>query len=243
MLNPVNRTSFFRLISHLTCTLPWICDDFHMKQAVAYNRISSDSNKEKHGFTRQLDDVKSFADQHGFSISSVHNEVVSGTVLNRPELDKILESGCEVIICSDESRWARTPECFYALLHKASQRGIKVFSAKSGIEITNRQDPMGCLISGTMSLYANLERQEIIRKLRVARDASSDQLGHRCEGRKRYYNSDILKRVKQLRRKRGGKRMGCRVMARVLDSEGFETESGRKWCYSTVATLIKRCAC
>ncbi len=217
----------------------------HIENAIIYALISSETNADGHGFSRLYSDCSEYAKQHGYGIACVRNEVISGTTADRPVLmDILLNSECKTVIVADESRLARSVEIHYLLLRIAKDRGVTIISSKSGITLTDTStdNAMGSLIGGVMSLMASHDRTLTVTRLKAARDAKSQTLGKRCEGRKSSYdgNIDLMKRIHQLRRKRGGKVMGARRIAAQLQKESWPTESGKPWCYSTVSKLIPR---
>ena len=128
----------------------------------------------------------------------------TGTEENRPGLTELLASVSteETIVVSDPSRLSRELSCQMALLAKFNQLGIECIDASTGRSLTESKDPMMVALTQMQGVFSQLEKRALVAKLKSGRDAKSRELGKRCEGRKKkYLNSDILIRIKKLRRK------------------------------------------
>ena len=84
-----------------------------MITAFAYCRVSGKGQIGGNGFDRQLETIKSFAQNHGYELIKVFNEQVSGTADESERLEfstmvsEILANGCKTIIVESLDRLAR----------------------------------------------------------------------------------------------------------------------------------------
>lgn len=91
---------------------------------------------------------------------------VSGTTVNRPELDKLLDhlrSGDEVVVWKLD-RLGRNTRNLLALIDNLERRGVHFRSVTEGISTTG---PMGRAILTVMSAFAQLERDQLAERTRA----------------------------------------------------------------------------
>ena len=202
-----------------------------MKNCHAYYRCSTSTNADGDTWNRQATAVKAWAKRSGIKIATETKEVFTGTEENRPGLTELLASVSteETIVVSDPSRLSRELSCQMALLAKFNQLGIECIDASTGRSLTESNDPMMVALTQMQGVFAQLEKRALVAKLKSGRDAKSRELGKRCEGRKKkYLNSDILIRIKKLRRKpKQKKRLSWDKVSKILFSEGYMNENGK----------------
>ena len=103
-----------------------------------------------------------------------------------------------------------------------------------------QKDPMLKALVQIQGVFAELEKNLLVRKLRKARDSIRLEKGV-CEGRKPYGfypgEDEVKGRMKQLRRK---PRMGPYQIARILNQEGCSTRTGKQWHGVTVRRILQR---
>lgn len=97
------------------------------------------------------------------------------------------------------------------------------------------------LIRQVLGAFAQFEKSTLVAKLRCAREAKRQRDG-RCEGRKPFGHwpgerADV-DRIRQLRRRRDGRRMAYARIAETLNAEGVLTRYGRPWNQATVWSIV-----
>lgn len=89
-------------------------------------------------------------------------------------------------------------------------------------------------------IFAELEKNLLVKKLRNARDRARAEKG-KCEGRKSYVEvaPQVIEEIKRLRRKpKGGRRMTYVQVAGELNREGLKTVSKKPFTGQTVQNVL-----
>jgi DNA invertase Pin-like site-specific DNA recombinase len=202
-----------------------------MKICHAYYRTSTATNAESDTWERQKATCQAWAKRTGFTISGETREVFTGTEDKRPGLAKLLaeiQPG-ETIVVAGSDRLSRDLMVQITLLAKFSQMGVHCVDAGSGRSLTESSDPMARALTQMQGVFAELEKSQLVSKLREARNRASAAAGKRIEGRKpRYLSKKLVERVKELRKKPAKrKRMAWDNVVKVLHAEGFKNSHGR----------------
>jgi hypothetical protein len=92
------------------------------------------------------------------------------------------------------------------------------------------------------AVFAELEKNTLIRKLRAARVRARQEKGS-CEGRKAFGERDgesvTMDLIRSLRRKpKGGKRMPFAAIAEKLNQDGVPTRTGKPWYPEVIRRLL-----
>ena len=223
-----------------------------IKSAFAYCRVSGRKQIDGHGFDRQMEAIKKFCDQAGYTIVNFFKEQVSGTKdeIDRPEFSYMvtesLGNGCRTIIVESLDRLAREYRIQEQLLIYLASKGIELISANTGENITKAitEDPMKKALVQIQGIFAELDKSLLVKKLRKSRDKVRKEKG-RCEGPQPYgYTSDeadILKRVRYMRRRsKGQKKLRTfQSIADQLNSEEIPTRQGKEWNPALVYNVLK----
>jgi len=223
-----------------------------MKKAYAYLRVSGKSQLGGDGFLRQEQVIREYADTHAFKILGVYKEeAISGTTdeTERPAfqemLSAILKNGVRTIIIEGMDRLARDLQVQTALITYIASKDITLISARTDQDITEAvlNDPMQRALVQIQGVFAELEKNLLVKKLRAARERKRDKQG-KCEGRKSYREAapETVKRIRQLRRKpkgMGGRRKTYQEIADILNGEGVPTLNGQPWTLQTVRHAVK----
>ena len=176
-------------------------------------------------------------------------EGVSGTTdeLDRPAFQEmvaaILKDGVRTIIVERLDRLAREYRIQESLLIYLASKGITLINASTEEDVTQaiQDDPMKKALVQIQGVFAELEKNLLVKKLRIARERKREQTG-RCEGRKTYQEAqpEVIQEIKKLRRKpRGGKRLTYREVAEELNRLGFKTRLGREFTGQTVQDILR----
>ena len=115
------------------------------------------------------------------------------------------------------------------LLAKFRQMEIDCIDAGSSRSLTDNSDPMTEALTLMQGVFSQLEKKQLVAKLRKARDRASSAAGKRIEGRKpRYLSEKLLARVKELRKKPAKrKRLPWDHVSKILAEEGFKNSFGK----------------
>ena len=223
-----------------------------MKAVYAYCRVSSRVQVDRHGFIRQLDAIKKFCHDSGYTVGRIFKEQVSGTKDEdeRPEfaamVTDLLSNGCKTVVVESLDRMAREYRVQEQLLIYLASKGIDLIAANTGENITEaiQDDPMKKALVQIQGIFAELDKSLLVKKLRKARDKVRAEKG-RCEGQLPYGSTpeetEILKRVRYMRRKTKGqmKPRTLQNIASQLNSEGVTTRQGKEWNPALVYNILK----
>jgi DNA invertase Pin-like site-specific DNA recombinase len=220
------------------------------KTAVGYVRVSGRGQLDGNGPDRQEEIIREFAGKRGIEMGKVYLEAFTGTEADRPTfmelLSDLLSNGCRTIIVESLDRFARDLLVQSTLLARLVSDGITLLSATTGEDVTAsiQDDPMRRALVQIQGVFAELDKNLIVRKLRKAREAARKQ-GERCEGRKPYGQKEgednVIERIRALRRKpRGGNKKTWEEVAAALNAEGSLNRSGSKWTRQSLHKICKQ---
>ena len=225
-----------------------------MLKAYGYIRVSSKGQIDGDGFKRQEDIILEYAQQKGIELVDVFREEgVSGTTeeSDRPAFQEmvsaILKNGVRTIIIEGLDRLAREYRIQESLLIYLASKDITLISARTDEDVTEAimADPMRKALVQIQGVFAELEKNLLVKKLRTARTNKRAATG-KCEGRKGYRDGgplDVVKEIKRLRRKpskAGMKRKTYREIADALNESGRTTMDGKPFTATNVGSLLNR---
>ena len=225
-----------------------------MSQAFAYLRVSTVGQVQGHGFDRQLDTIQAYAKEAGIEIVQVFKEEgISGTTdeTQRPAFQElmaaVLGNGVRTIIVESMDRLARELRIQEALLVYLASKGVNLISARTAENITQavQADPLKKALVQVQGVFAELEKNQLVRRLKKGRDKTR-QLTGRCEGRRPYGSSEaeqaVIRRIRAMRRRRrnGLKGMTLQAIADRLNSEGIPTKDGLHWRPVQIHRILTR---
>ncbi|HKD79716.1 MAG TPA: recombinase family protein [Candidatus Angelobacter sp.] len=219
-----------------------------MKSAVGYLRVSTIGQLDGNGFDRQRQAIDNFATSNETTILEVFEERgISGKTdgEDRPAFQQmvsfLLSSGCRTVIVEALDRLAREFRVQEQLLIYLASKGISLVAANTGENITEAlvSDPMRRALVQIQAVFAELDRNLLVNKLRKARQRVKAATG-RCEGRKRFGAFDgeaaTLARMCELR----AQGRSLETIAITLDREGCRPRSGSRWYPATVARILRQ---
>jgi len=221
-----------------------------MKKAVGYLRVSGQGQVSGNGLSRQRETIKSYAENAGFKVVEWYQEAHTGTEADRAAfsdmVQDLLSNGARTVLIESLDRLARDLMVQSQLIALLASKGIRLISATTGDDITEsiNCDPMRRAMVQIQGVFAELEKNLLVRKLKKARARVRKQKG-RCEGRKpfgyREGEAEIVNRIRQLYRKKPNKpRLGFYKIATQLNKEGLPTRTGRPWTGPVVRQILKR---
>ena len=217
--------------------------------AVAYLRCSGEAQIVGDTWARQTAAINALAKARGFTIiREWREEGVSGKVEcdQRPAfqdmLATLLANGCRTIIIEDLSRLARRYAVQEQILLYLCAKEITLWTCANGGEnITEAMnaDPTRRLVIGMIGLISQWEREQIVAKLRAARQRKR-ALNGKCEGRHAYgHTADeraVLDRMSELK----SEGFTNQKIALYLNDAGMKTRYGRLWHAATVSKILSR---
>ena len=219
-------------------------------KAYAYVRVSGKGQIDGDGFARQEETIRRFAKKRKIEIVGVFKEEgISGTKseTDRPAfqemLSEILKNGVRTVIVEGLDRLAREYRIQETLIVYLASKNIELFSARTEENVTEAvmADPMRKALVQIQGVFSELEKNLLVKKLRVARERKRKETG-KCEGRKSYQEAmpEVVREIKRLRRKRKAMpRMSYRKIAEQLNETGWTTMSGKAWTGVLVQSVLR----
>jgi DNA invertase Pin-like site-specific DNA recombinase len=231
-------------------------------KAVGYLRVSGRNQINGDGFDRQEKSIRSFVEKNGYELTAVYKEHgVSGTTneQNRPAFQEmitdIIVQGTDTVIIEGMDRLARELRVQENLCIYIAMKGLNLISSNTGENITKAMegDPMKKALIQMQGVFAELEKNQIVRKLSNGRNAARIKnkkngnvtlsgLG-KCEGRPSYQqtNPELIKHAKRLARRnpKTGKKRSLRVIATELFQLSYTTKAGKAFSANQIKNLLK----
>lgn len=219
-------------------------------RAFGYLRVSGKSQVEGYGFDRQEETIRVYAEKASYEIvKNFREEAISGTKgeEDRPAfqemVSEILRDGVRTIIIEGMDRLAREYRIQETLLIYLASKGITLICARTEENVTDavQSDPMKKALIQIQGIFAELEKNLLVKKLRNAREKARAERG-KCEGRKGYIDvaPELIEEIKKLRRKpKGEDRMTYVKVAEELNRQGFRTRKGTPFTGQTVQNILR----
>jgi len=214
-------------------------------KVVAYKRTSSEKNRDSHSFSRQDEAINFWAKRKGAEVVDSYEEVFTGTEADRPVFSEMInqmaESGVKTFVVENQTRLGRDLMVNLHLIASCKKMGISIIDASSDDDLTKQEDPMSVAMMQISGVFAQLEKSQLVSKLKKARDAKSKALGKRIEGRKKLsLPPDLILKIKKLRRKPANlKRKTYQEIANNLNNEGLKTPTGKHFLPMTIKRIIE----
>jgi|WetSurMetagenome_2_1015567.scaffolds.fasta_scaffold96103_1 site-specific DNA recombinase len=215
-----------------------------MGKTFLYLRVSTPGQVDGFGFDRQEEACRAYAKKAGYEIAGIfHEQGISGTKdeTERPAfqdmMTSILANGVKTVIVEGLDRLARELRIQETLLVYMAAKGVDLLSARTEENITQaiQADPMKKALIQIQGVFAELEKNQLCRRLRKGRDAKSAEQKKRCEGRKTFGGTPeeqtVVQRIRAMRRTRrnGTPGMTLQGIADRLNEEGIKTRLGKTW--------------
>lgn len=229
-----------------------------MLEAYGYCRVSGAGQIDGNGFERQEDAIRTFATKNKIVLAHVYREQVSGVKDHEDRevfqdmVSAILRNGVRTIIVEGLDRLAREYRVQEQLIIYLASKGITLIDARTGEDVTKavNDDPMKKALIQMQGIFSELEKNLLVKKLRVARESKRKATG-KCEGKKGYADMPdkrdaILGAVRGLRRKpKLGKRLTfVEVSERLNDlakkDDIYSTMTGKPWNGAAVQNFLLR---
>ena len=218
------------------------------KRAYSYLRVSSagQAGGGRDGYRRQRAAVALAGEALGLVIVREYSDDVSGDfdLKARPSfLDMVgglSAGGVDTVVVESLSRLARSYVIQENMLMYLAGRGLSLIAADTRENVTEaiQADPMKKALVQMQGVFAELEKNTLVGKLRAARERVKAETG-RCGGRKPYGSypgeAGTLCRMVELSR-----RGGWAWVARRLDGEGLRPRHSGFWDPRVVKGIVMR---
>jgi len=217
-----------------------------MIDAYAYIRVSGVGQRDGEGPARQGHAIEACAQSHGYNVRACYMDVYTGTAdaMDRPGFAAMMTAtnGIRTIIVERMARLARDVlVANHAIVWLASHK-ITLVCADTGQDITAAYmaDPMQRALIQMQAVFAELDKNMLVKKLRDGRKSRRRANGGKCEGRKGYGERNragrtVLLRIRELR----SQGTTYRAIADAMNREGYATISGRPWHFATIRGITK----
>ena len=229
-----------------------------MLKAYGYCRVSGTGQIDGNGFERQENAIRAFAQKSKIEIVHVYREQVSGIKdqddreVFQDMVSAILRNGVRTIIVEGLDRLAREYRVQEQLIIYLASKGITLIDARTGENVTKavNDDPMKKALIQMQGIFAELEKNLLVKKLRLARESKRMTTG-KCEGRRGWGDAPdkrdaILGQIKTLRRKpKLGKRLTYVEIANQLNQlamndDIYETITKKIWTGPMIQNFLLR---
>lgn len=229
-----------------------------MLKAFGYCRVSGAGQIDGNGFERQENAIRAFAQKSKIEIVHVYNEQISGVKdeeqreVFQDMVSAILKNGVRTIIVEGLDRLAREYRIQEQLIIYLASKGITLIDARTGENVTKavNDDPMKKAMIQMQGIFAELEKNLLVKKLRLARESKRMDAG-KCEGRRGWNDLPdkrdvILGKIKALRRKpKLGKRLTYVEVANQLNQlakndDIYKTITKKPWTGAMIQNFLLR---
>jgi DNA invertase Pin-like site-specific DNA recombinase len=215
-----------------------------MKKCFAYMRVSGDSQIAGDGFPRQQKAIRDYAARNGFRIAKFYrDEGVTGTkeTMDRPAwsemMTALLADGVKTVVIEKLDRLSRQYFVQEAAIRELNRNGFRLVSTCEPDLMSS--DPHRIAIRQMMGVFAELDKAQIVVRLRAARQRKRAANG-RCEGRKPYGSRPGEQKVIERMRRLRAKGCGYQVIAEQLNEASIPPRSGARWYPYTVSKILQR---
>lgn len=149
-----------------------------MKQAVAYIRVSSQTQEDNTSLEYQLTKIKSFADSQSIRVIDVFRDVASGAKTENREgykkmCDYISSNNIDLVISYKLDRIHRNQLNFLTMLKKFDSTNTSYISVKENIDTST---PLGSLMLDVLNMFSEYERKSIADRIKAGKKVKEEQI-------------------------------------------------------------------
>lgn len=180
-------------------------------KSVIYARVSSTSDRQN--TERQVLDLQAYADNHGYEVSKIYEEHISGSVKNenRPVLceclDYCITNSIDVLLISELSRLGRNVDEVLANVKHCKDNNLNIYFQKENLNIfqpDGTKNPFLNIFISVLGTCAEMERENIKFRLNSGRAkyiAEGGRLGRKIgsiksQEKKQEEYKDVIKELK-----------------------------------------------
>ena len=232
--------------------------------AVAYCRVSGQSQVSGDGFPRQIAAIRAYCSANSMEcIAEYLEEAVPGKLgeESRPAFQEmvaaLLSNGCRTIVIEGMHRLARQYDIQQQLITYLACKEITLISADTGEDITAALmgDPMRRAMVQIQGVLSELDKNMIVAKLKSARDRISKDgrpvgsknystdpaVNKKSCGRHFYGQKSGEERVLEEMRLSKERGLTCEQIAYSMNYLGVPTRTGKgQWKAATIAKILRR---
>ena len=223
-------------------------DTYKMTPAYGYLRTSSATNvgDQKDSERRQRAVIEGFARSAGYGIVAWYRDpAVSGAdpVTERPGFSAMLEAlvgdGVRTIIVESPDRFARDLAVQLAGHDYLRGLGLDLVPA-SAPELFLEDTPTAVLVRQVLGAISQFDKATLVAKLKAARDRKKALTG-KGSGRKSHLEQrpEMIDLVRQLRRKRNGRRASLRDISAELASRGYLNIHSKPFAAASINAMLE----
>ena len=222
------------------------------KKVAAYIRVSGPGQvgEDAFGPDIQRNAIHAFALSQGWEIVETYEDLsVTGTVLERPALQRMIADGGEgrfdVVLVHRIDRMSRSLKELLKLVEDILEpMGIALKSVTESFVDTS--SPEGKAMFQMLGSFSELDKNQLVRKLKSGRTEKHERGGFSVGQVATGYNSfdgklvvvdewaEIVKRIYRMALQGDG----VNKIARILNEEGVRTKNGRRWWPRTVQIVL-----
>jgi DNA invertase Pin-like site-specific DNA recombinase len=213
--------------------------------AIGYLRCSGFGNGTD-TWERQLETIRGFCLRHDLQLIRYYQEdAVPGKLdrEDRPAFQKMIaEIGdCKTIIIERLDRLARRYATQESLITYIASQELTLIAADTGEDVTEAMmgDPMRRALVQIQGIFAELDKNMVIAKLRKARERLREKNG-KCEGRKSFGYRPEEKDALEFILTNYDQGQSPAAIANALDALKIPTRYGKLWNSGTVWKILNR---
>lgn len=223
-------------------------------QAVIYARVSTDGQEENFSTASQVEACTRYAQQHGFTIVGVFQDVASGAVIDRPKLDQVRElirqGEIQAVIAYASDRLTRNVAHSYLLRDEMKRAGVGLHYATRG---QSQDSAEGNLFDTIDAAFAEYERLKINERTRRGRKRKLEEgkllgqgiapFGYRWVGDARTPRLEIVPSeaaiIQRIYDLFTISKLGTFEITQRLRAEGVRGRRGGLWAVATTRYVLK----
>lgn len=222
------------------------------RRAAIYRRISTNEARQTTGLTTQRDEIIEFASRHDLVIVDDFRDEITGTVLNRPGLDKAVDAArrgeFDVLLVHSADRLARDMLVAFTLVDQLTASGVEV---RSTTETWDLGSPDGKMQFGLYAMFATLERdklQERINRGVTFKKAEGKWItggppfGYTLDSERQMLviHPEEAAIVRSVFEKVAVEKCGVTAVRSWLNDNGWRTSRGKQWSTPAVRAMLAR---
>lgn len=214
-----------------------------VRPAFGYVRVSSNGQLKGDGPERQREAILAYAEEHGIEVVGWYEEAYTGTAGDRTELNNLIydvkeNNAVTVVIIESLDRLARDVMVQELIVRDLRKLDIDLISTQEGPDLATT-DKTRKFIRQIMGAVAEYEKDNLVERLRVARQRKKKVLGH-ASGPLPFYTRELAKRIRRMNNPPRGKKMTFARIAEVLNEEGVPTRHKKPWTAALAHSIAKK---
>ncbi len=221
-------------------------------RVATYTRISTDEERQPNSLEAQRVRLESFvSSQPAWGIERLYKEQFTGTVVDRPELTRMLRDAkrgrFDVLLVYRVDRLARSIRGLAQIIDELDQAGV-IF--RSATEPFDTGTPAGRMMVQMLGVFAEFERALIVERITAGLERKAARGGW-CGGQRPFglniaADRDSLERnpteaplVPVMFDHYVNRQAGSSALAGWLNEQGYRTKNGRLWSSASVITVLR----